>query len=155
MNCPLCGGDFPDGVAFCPQDGSALLSETVRAAGDLVGEFIADRYRILEKIGTGGMGVVYRARQKLLDRDVALKVLPLALASDHGAQRRFFNEARAISKLRHRNIITLFDFGRTQQGYLYIAMEFVEGLPLSRLIRKGPIAYDLALHIVVSLFFWI
>jgi len=145
--CPLCGETYQDSVAFCPKDGAALTSGPNRAADDLIGETVSGRFVIKEKIGSGGMGVVYRAHQHMVDRDVALKILPQSFAGDHAAERRFFNEARAISKLRHRNIVTLFDFGRTNQGDLYIAMEYVAGRPLSRVIREGPMELELAIHV--------
>jgi TolB-like protein/Tfp pilus assembly protein PilF/predicted Ser/Thr protein kinase len=92
-------------------------------------------YRILEKIGAGGMGVVYRARDEQLDRDVALKVLPSGTLSDDTARRHFRNEAMALAKLNHPNIETVYEFG-SQDGLDFLVMEYVAGKTLAdRLIR--------------------
>jgi len=92
-------------------------------------------YRILEKVGAGGMGVVYRARDEQLDRDVALKVLPSGTLSDDTARRHFRKEAMALAKLNHPNIETVYEFG-TQDGMDFLVMEYVPGKTLAdRLIR--------------------
>src|ERR1700751_6400004 len=81
-------------------------------------------YRILEKIGSGGMGEVYRAHDEQLGRDVALKVLPTQLLADHSAQKLLIREARTASALNHPNICTIHDVGETD-GRNYIVMEYV------------------------------
>jgi serine/threonine protein kinase len=92
-------------------------------------------YRILEKVGAGGMGVVYRARDEQLDRDVALKVLPSGTLSDDTARRHFRNEAMSLAKLNHPNIETVYEFG-SQDGLDFLVMEYVPGKTLAdRLIR--------------------
>jgi len=92
-------------------------------------------YRILEKVGAGGMGVVYRARDEQLDRDVAVKVLPSGTLSDDTARRHFRKEAMALAKLNHPNIETVYEFG-TQDGMDFLVMEYVPGKTLAdRLIR--------------------
>jgi len=96
-------------------------------------------YEILGRIGAGGMGEVYRARDTRLSRDVAIKVLPSALAGDEGRVARFEREARAASALNHPNIVTVFDVGHAD-GSLFIAMEFLEGKTLRELIGLGPLA---------------
>src|SRR5439155_10486995 len=94
-------------------------------------------YRVLEKLGSGGMGVVYKARDTRLDRFVALKFLPAAKMTDPERKRRFVQEARAASALNHPNIITIHDIDQAD-GADFIAMEFVPGKALDRLIpRKG------------------
>ena len=104
-------------------------------------------YRVLEKIGAGGMGVVYRAHDEQLDRDVALKVLPPGTLSDEASRKRIRKEALALSKLNHPNIATVHDFG-TQEGVDYVVMEYIVGrtleyqlhgksLPESEVIRLG------------------
>ena len=100
----------------------------------MIGQTIG-HYRILEKVGAGGMGVVYRARDEQLDRDVALKVLPSGTLSDDTTRRHFRNEAMALAKLNHPNIETVYEFG-SQDGLDFLVMEYVPGKTLAdRLIR--------------------
>lgn len=96
-------------------------------------------YRILEEIGAGGMGVVYRAHDDRLDRDVALKVLPPGTLSDEAARRRFHKEALTLSRLSHPNIATVFDFD-TQEGTDFLVTEFIPGLTLDSMLAAGPLA---------------
>jgi eukaryotic-like serine/threonine-protein kinase len=93
-------------------------------------------YRILEKLGEGGMGVVYRAHDERLERDVALKVLPADLLNDEGAQKRFRKEALALSKLNHANIAAVYDFD-VVDGISFLVMELVEGRTLAKRIAEG------------------
>lgn len=90
-------------------------------------------YRIVEQIGAGGMGVVYRAHDETLDRDVALKVLPPDALADEAARARFRQEALALSQLNHPHICTIYEVGEAN-GQSYIAMELVEGRPLAALV---------------------
>src|SRR5882724_2595102 len=96
------------------------------------------RYRILEVIGAGGMGVVYRAHDERLDRDVALKMLPPGSLGDEAARKRFRNEALTLSKLNHPNIAVVYDFD-TVDDRDFLVMEYVTGRPLSQKINKGPL----------------
>jgi predicted Ser/Thr protein kinase len=102
---------------------------------------------ILEFIGQGGMGAVYKARQKQLDRVVALKILPPQAASGPGFAERFAREARAMAKLNHPHIVTLYEFGQAD-GLFYFLMEFVDGTNLRRVLNAGRIAPKEALAIV-------
>jgi eukaryotic-like serine/threonine-protein kinase len=95
-------------------------------------------YRILEKIGAGGMGEVYRAHDEQLDRDVALKVLPAGMLADEAARKRFRKEALALAKLNHPNIETVFEFSG-QEGVDFLAMELIPGRPLSETLAAGPL----------------
>jgi serine/threonine protein kinase len=130
--CPKCFKKFPLDVERCPEDGTYLVAPMDK---DLVGEILDDRYTVLEQIGKGGMGVVYRAEQHLIKRIVALKVLRREIVQDESAVKRFLNEARAIASLDSRHTITLHDFGVTRDGLLYYTMELLKGRPLSRIIR--------------------
>ncbi|HEX8294984.1 MAG TPA: serine/threonine-protein kinase [Chthoniobacteraceae bacterium] len=106
---------------------------------------------LLEMLGRGGMGVVYRARQKALDRQVALKILPPALGDDPAFAERFTREARALAQLNHPGIVTLYEFGQTEDGLFFILMEFVDGVNLRALLGGGRIAPREALAIVPAL----
>ena len=97
------------------------------------------RYQLLEEIGKGGMGVVYRARDEHLGRDVALKVLKTGSGSDESARKRFRQEAHALSLLNHPGISTVFDFD-SQNGADFLVMELVDGQRLEDLLRAGPLA---------------
>jgi TolB-like protein/Tfp pilus assembly protein PilF len=105
-------------------------------APSLAGRTIA-HYRVLEVLGSGGMGVVYRAHDEQLDRDIALKVLPPGLLADEAARKRFRNEAMALAKLNHPCIGTVHDFG-SEGGLDFLVMELVQGVPLSRKLQDGP-----------------
>jgi serine/threonine-protein kinase len=94
------------------------------------------RYRLLEEIGSGGMGVVYRARDLRLERDVALKVLPAGMLADDGARKRFRREALALSQLNHPNIATVHDFD-TQDGVDFLVLEHIEGENLDARLARG------------------
>src|SRR5580700_5746620 len=101
----------------------------------LVGRVVS-HYRIIEKIGAGGMGEVYRAHDERLERDVALKVLHPGLLSSEADRKRFRKEALALSKLNHPNIATIHDFD-TQEGLDFLIMEYVAGETLTEKLHGG------------------
>jgi TolB-like protein/predicted Ser/Thr protein kinase len=101
---------------------------------------VGDRYYVLEELGRGGMGVVYKARDVDLDRLVALKVLPLHLAQDDDARDRLRREARATSALDHPNLAPIYEICRTADGALFIAMAYVDGETLRQRIERGPLS---------------
>jgi serine/threonine-protein kinase len=103
---------------------------------DLIGKSLDGRFTVRDLLGKGGMGAVYRAQQHSMDRDVALKVLRRDMAQNEDAVKRFFREARAVSKLASPHTITVFDFGQTDDGLLYIAMELLRGRPLNRVLSE-------------------
>ncbi|MCC7070017.1 MAG: serine/threonine protein kinase [Deltaproteobacteria bacterium] len=114
-----------------------------------VGRVIAGRYQIERKLNQGGMGAVYLAIQRPLDRPVALKVLLRRHDDDKTAALRFEKEARAVSRLAHPHVVTLHDFGNTEAGELYIAMEYLEGQSLRELLDSaGAMAWDRSLHVM-------
>ncbi len=136
--CPNCAAQFADAFAVCPTDGA-----TLRAAdpgGDFIGTIVADRYVITEVLGEGGMGKVYRARHVRLPREAAIKVLHPRMVQDPAAVARFDREAANASRIDHENVVRVFDFGETQDGLVYLAMEFVAGQNLKDLVEKeGPL----------------
>ena len=111
----------------------------------LVGEKLS-HYQVMEKLGVGGMGVVYLARDDRVGRSVALKVLPGRALEDDSARRRFRREARALSKLSHPNIAAIYEYD-SQEGTDFIVMEFVAGMPLSQHINRCPLPERDLLHI--------
>ena len=104
------------------------------AEDPFIGRTIDERYQILSRIGEGGMGVVYKAKQLSIDRVIAIKMLNRRMATDPTWVQRFNMEAKACSRLRHPNTIRLFDFGQTREGLLFMAMEFLEGKSLRQTI---------------------
>src|SRR5512136_1560308 len=110
------------------------MRRMVLASGTLLGP-----YEVVASIGAGGMGEVYKARDARLERDVAIKVLPAAVATDEARLRRFQLEARAASALNHPNILTIYDVG-VHGGAPYLVMELLEGQTLAQYLGGHPLA---------------
>src|SRR6266705_2089685 len=154
LSCPRCGRRFPDNTHVCPDDFMPLRADDtlVEAPVDrLIGQVFDGKYRLDETLGGGGMGTVYRATHLLIDRPVALKVLSQRFVGDQTAQQRFRREARAAGRMQHPNAVTVTDFGATDDGYLYIVMELLEGRTLRDLLaHEGPLDPARAVSIMLQ-----
>src|SRR5947207_1310310 len=132
--CPVCATQYRDDVRFCPNDG-----QTLRSSGpthDLVGQVLADRYHIMKKLGEGGMGQVYLAEHVKMGRRSAIKVMNPSMVHDPEAVARFNREAANASRISDSHVCAIYDFGETEDGLIYLAMEFVEGAPLTDLLAS-------------------
>ncbi len=130
-SCPSCGSDFPGINDTCPLDGTKL-----QLKDSLIGTTLAGRYKILSKIGRGGMSVVYKGQHLLMDRIVAIKMLHADLISDPVTISRFQQEAKAVSSLTHPNVILIYDFGLSSQGLPYLVMDYLQGDSLSDIVKR-------------------
>jgi hypothetical protein len=133
--CPVCSTEYADDVKFCPNDGQTLRAAA--PANDLVGQVVADRYHVVKKLGEGGMGQVYLAEHVKMGRRSAIKVMNPSMVHDPDAVARFNREASNASRITHPNVCAIYDFGETPDGLIYLAMEFIEGEPLTDLLERG------------------
>ncbi len=142
--CLECHRQFTGIVAACPHDNSMLVPV---AQDPLIGTKLAGKYEILSILGTGGMGVVYKGRQDVMDRIVAIKMLQSHHLNDSMSVKRFQQEGRATCKLNHPHIITVYDFGISQQsGQPFIVMDYLQGVPLSDVIKQeGQVSVERAI----------
>jgi serine/threonine-protein kinase len=115
----------------------------------VIGESVT-HYKILSKLGEGGMGVVYKAQDLKLDRLAALKFLPLEFTRDPEARDRFIHEAKAASSLQHSNICVIYEVDETDDGHLFISMEYLESETLESTIARGPLTINQALDIAIQ-----
>jgi len=175
INCTKCGAELPANApkGLCPQclmkagmkngdkDNKAdpsKLSHDVTGSATPPGGFVplkpeqlAEKFpqlEIIELLGHGGMGAVYKARQKQLDRLVALKILPPEVGKNAAFAERFMREARSLARLNHPEIVTVHDFGHTEDGLYYFLMEYVDGTDLRHIIQAGELTSVQALAII-------
>ena len=145
--CPTCRTKSEEGVTVCPVDGT-LLAPT----HDLVGRILGDRYRILSRLGQGGMGSIYLAEHVTLGKRMAVKVLRPEYSRDAELLDRFQHEARAASQIGQENIVEVFDFGHTPEGEAYFVMEALDGESLARILhRDGPMPVARAVPIFLQI----
>src|SRR6266550_803929 len=143
--CPKCGKEYPDTTTLCPSDGVALE----KTDDSLLGQILADKYRIEERLSEGGMGTVYRGTHILMDKTVAIKVLRPSLAADEKIVARFSREARAASRISHPHAISVTDFGEDAGGRVFLVMEYLHGRTLKEIIRKeGPMTLPRVVEII-------
>ncbi|MCS6799812.1 MAG: protein kinase [Myxococcota bacterium] len=145
--CVQCGSRFRGSPPpRCPLDGAELRE----LPDPMLALRLAGRYALLERIGTGGMGAVYRARDEVSGRDVAVKLLHDGLAKDPSYRERFVREARTAARLDHENIVAVHDAGATQEGLAYMVMELLDGETLTAAIARGPLEPPRALRIALD-----
>jgi serine/threonine-protein kinase len=132
--CTRCKREVASDVQFCPFCGAAAPPPRAEPGDPWIGKTVAQKYVVQQLIDRGGMGVVYKATHIGLDRPVALKVLNRALLADPTIVQRFHREARAASRLNHPNSVGVIDFGETDDGTLFIALEYLPGRNLARVI---------------------
>ena len=149
-NCPTCNSELltSNGQTFCP---ACLLQQGMKSSTDGGGPRVAwkppeierltaafPHLEIQQLLGVGGMGAVFKVRQKELDRIAALKVLPGEMAADAGFTERFLREARLLASLGHPHIVTVYEFGQ-RDGIYFLLMEFIDGVTLRQALRAEPI----------------
>ncbi len=135
MTCRRCGTVSDVGARFCARCGTSLAPTSLAAPTDaLVGRRLGAGYTLKELLGVGGMGRVYRAEQDALGRTVAVKVIHPYLLHDERTVARFYREARAASRLNHPNSVGVIDFGRADDGVLFLVMEHIEGRDLAAIL---------------------
>ncbi|MEO7111263.1 MAG: protein kinase [Polyangiaceae bacterium] len=140
--CPQCGFSCDASHKFCPSCGFPIGQVQKDSDDPLIGRTLPGGYVILELVGIGGMGRVYRAEQTTLGRTVAVKIVHPHLVGEESAVARFITEARAASRLNHPHSVAVIDFGKTSDGQLYLVMEFLRGRDLSRVAyEEGPLAF--------------
>lgn len=146
--CVLCQREITGDHPVCPFDGGPLIT---RKPDRLLGKKIQDKYEVLEVRSRGGMGVIYKGRHLLLERPVAIKCITEVLTYDTSIWKRFEQEAKSASLLNHPNIITVHDFGVTEDGDLYLVMEFLEGASLNEFIElNGQLSEKLCVKIFMQ-----
>ena len=157
MNCPACQAENDAEATACAACGKTLAATqavtSMIVAVDLrPGAVFDDRYEIRQQLGQGGMGMVYRAHDRSLDEDVAIKVLRPDFAQDPKMAERFRSEIKLARRIRHHNVCAIHDYGE-DRGLLYISMELVDGTDLKHVLREtGALApgkaYDVAIQIM-------
>jgi serine/threonine-protein kinase len=150
--CPICRIEYEDDrLRFCSRCGSDIRSRPTPDGSDAwIGQVIDGRYRVQTRIGTGGMGAVYRVEHVRMGKIAAMKVLHRELAGDEQVRKRFQREVEAVSRLNHPNIVQTFDFGYWE-GLLYLIMEYVKGEDLGTMVkREGPMPAPRALALGIQ-----
>jgi serine/threonine protein kinase len=150
--CQQCGAERNASDRFCATCGTALSTDPASGSEDpLVGRTVGGSYTLQEIIGVGGMGRVYRAEQAMLGRTVAVKVIHPHLLGDDQTVARFYNEAKAASRLNHPHSVSIIDFGRTDDGILYLVMEFITGKDLAMIMHEeGPLPFPRVCHVLTG-----
>ncbi|HET6679950.1 MAG TPA: hypothetical protein VFG84_02005, partial [Gemmatimonadaceae bacterium] len=114
--CPQCGARYGAALSFCATDGATLMA--AEPSDELIGSIVADRYRVVSRVGTGGMGEVFLAEHVRIKRKCALKVMRRSMITDSTAVMRFNREAENASQISHPNVAAVYDFGETANGLI-------------------------------------
>jgi serine/threonine protein kinase len=148
--CPVCQSSYSDGVPFCSKDGQQTLALGTQE-DPYIGKY-AGSYQLTQKLGEGGMGVVYLAKHPTLGKRAAVKFLQTELNNKNNATERFFAEAQIVSQLGHENIVDVYDFGLLDGQFPFFVMEYLEGEPLSNMLaREQFIAPETAIDLTIQL----
>jgi serine/threonine-protein kinase len=145
--CPICRAKFTADVDVCPNDGMRLFDRL----DPLIGKILDRRYQILEKIGSGGMAAVFKVEDLQVERVRAMKILFPKLAEDSTHRVRFLREATAARSIEHENVVEVFELGETDNGLVYMVMEYLEGPTLSQTISRGPMPLGRVVRILIQL----
>ncbi len=149
--CPQCQNSCEETHKFCPGCGFPISKVAKENDDPMIGRTLPGGYVILDLVGIGGMGRVYRAEQTNLGRTVAVKIIHPHLVGEENAAARFITEARAASSLNHPNSVGVIDFGKTDEGELYLVMEFLRGKDLARVnYEEGPLPFRRVVKILVQ-----
>jgi serine/threonine protein kinase len=148
--CPICERNYADDIDVCELDG-ATLRQSQAAADIWVGKTIKGRYRVIQKLGEGGMATVYLVEQINIERKAALKLLHGQYASDQEFVRRFRQEAKLAASLNHSNVIKVYDFDQAEDGSLFISMEYLEGKNLKEVMQTGSIDIARAVRLAIQI----
>ncbi len=143
--CPRCSESYADDAGFCPIDGTEL----VKNVDPLIGRTLAARYRLVKRLGSGGMALVYLARHVMIERLSAIKVLRQDLGMNPSHRERFLREARAVNRINHPGIVEITDFGESE-GLVFLVMEYVEGESLLAALRKGIFPWQRAARVAMQ-----
>jgi serine/threonine protein kinase len=142
--CPDCRAAYRSSLSYCPRDGTPLIL----GPDPLIGHVLAGRYRVISRLGKGGMGQVYLAEHVEIEKRFAVKVLFGDLATNDKMLVRFKREAKTASILKHIHIVSVVDFGCTEQGLAFLSMELLSGKSLAQVIEKeGPLSVNRAINI--------
>src|SRR6202521_4693172 len=143
--CPHCGKQYPNTMTLCSADAAVLQN----VDDPLLGQTLAGKYLVDKLIKRGGMGAVYRGKHVLMDKTVAIKVLRPALAVDDDVVARFSREAKAASRISHPHAVSVTDFGESENGVVFLVMEYLNGKTLKEIIREeGPMALSRAVELI-------
>ena len=147
--CPSCEREYPGPLPMCPNDGTRLVRVSDR--DPLIGQTLDERYVIRERLGAGGMGVVYRAWQTSVGREVAVKVIRGRTGGSAALVKRFLREAKLSSQLAQPSTVTVIDFGQTDEGLLYLVMELLRGRTLAQVLEGGALSPERAVRIAMQI----